>query len=176
MNNRAALLYHYCPAHAIAGIRKKGIVKGVLPWHRDPTTGEPLLIRHMRETSWSAIRIAQHRQLEREGKILRTPGFQWLTTNPTWEQPWCLLGNLEIPKNAYRITVLIPPEKSVPPFLLDWPTLVKRCQPDSAEELKTKAVDWENWRLFYGPIPQAWFLEVTRNAGQQIIATEHGPG
>lgn len=176
MKNHAVLLHHFCPQHAIAGILKKGIVKGALPWHRCPITGEPQMIRHMRETTWTSARIAQHRAAESTGKILRTPGFQWLTTNPTWEQPWAFLGNLEFPKNAYRITVLIPPERAVKPHLLDWPDLVNRCRPESAEELNTKAVDWQNWRLFYGPIPPGWFLEVQRNAGQQIIATEHGGG
>lgn len=175
MRNHAALLYHFCPQHAIDGIRRKGIVKGALPWNRD-ASGAPQMIRHMRETTWSAAEIARHRRLEATGRILRTPGFQWLTTNPTWEQPWCFLGALEFPKNAYRITVLIPPERAVKPYLLDWPELCDRCRPQSAEELNTKAVDWQNWRLFYGPIRPGWFLEIARNSGQQIIATEHGAG
>jgi len=173
--SRSLLLYHFCPQHAIAGIRQKGIVKGALPWNRD-AFGEHQMIRHMRETSWTARQIARHRELEAKGTLPRTPGFQWLTTNPNFEQSWCFLGDLEFPKNAYRITVLIPPEKTVKPYVLEWPDLCKRCRPESAEELNTKATDWENWRLFYGPIPPSWFLEVQRNAGQQIIATEHGAG
>lgn len=173
--SRSLLLYHYCPQHAIDGIRRKGIVKGALPWNRD-AFGEPQMVRHMRETKWTAGQIRAHRAREATGKAPRTPGFQWLTTNPTFEQPWCFLGDLEFPKNAYRITVLIPPEKSVKPFVLEWPDLCNRCRPNSAEELNTKAVDWQNWRLFYGPIPPTWFLDVQRNAGQQIIATEHGGG
>lgn len=201
MKNHAQLLHHFCPQHAIDGIRKTGITKGSLPWNRDKN-GQPQMIRDMRETSWTAEQIAIHREkearierlLEESRKLplatnaadhiallertkdIRTPGFQWLTTNPSFEQPWCFLGNLDFPKNAYRITVLIPPKAAVKPFLLEWPDLCKRCRPDSALELNINAVDWENWRLFYGAIPPSWFLEVVRNVGQQIIATEHGGG
>lgn len=130
------ILYHFTSAHHIAKIRSQGLTKGVLPWAFDLKTGNP---------------------------IMRRP-FQWLTANPQWEQPWCLLGNLPFSRNAWRITVNIPAEHY--PKIIEWLAICRRYNPESAAELNATGGDVENWRLFFGRIPPGWFLEVTRNGGQ----------
>lgn len=119
----------------------------------------------------SAEMIARRRKMEAAGK-LKLPGFQWLTCDAKWEQPFCFLGNLPYPKNAYRITVTIP--EAVWRRLHEWKELCARCRPDSEPFINQKSVDWENWWVFYGPIFPAWILEIERNPSQPIIATEHG--
>lgn len=135
----SVILYHFTSNHNIASILKGGISKGVLPWNID---------RHGNETF--------------------RRGFQWLTTNPSFTQPWCLLGSLPYSRNAHRITVHIP--TGYQQNVLSWPELVRRCKPDCAEELNRTGGDTENWRLFHGRIPPSWFLEVTRNTGEMLTA------
>lgn len=135
------LLYHFTAAHCIPKIRQRGLTKGALPWN-----------------------------LDKQGNPEMRRGFQWLTTNPDFAQPWCVLGNLPFPRNAYRITVLIPSHRQSRVFT--WSELCRRCQPDCAEEINRNGGDIENWRVFAGPIPPTWFLEIARNTGQQIIAAD----
>lgn len=154
--NRAIILHHFAPQHAIQGIRNRGLTKGAIPWNLD-AQGKPTMSRHLSGRPGAP-----------------GPGFQWLTANASFDQPFALLGNLEFPKNAYRVTVCIP--ATALRFLHNWKELCERGQPDCAPFVNTKAVDWTNWFVFYGPIPPTWFLEIQRNMGQQIIASEHGRG
>lgn len=140
MKDRHLVLYHYTAAHCVQKIQRRGLTKGALPWNLD-SQGNPTLRR----------------------------GFQWLTTNPTWSQPWCLLGSLPFPRNAYRITVLVPPEQQRRVFA--WLELCRRCQPDSAEEINRTGGDVENWRVFHGPIPPQWFLAIDKNPSD-LLAPE----
>jgi hypothetical protein len=151
-----SILHHYAPQHAIAGIRRKGLTKGAIPWNYDKA-GEPTMATHLSGNP-----------------RMRGPGFQWLTTSTVWDQPFCLMGSLPFPKNAYRVTVLVPDRAKK--FLFKWTELCERGRPDCAQFVNTKAVDFDNWWVFYGPIPPTWFLEVARNMGQQIIADVHGTG
>lgn len=129
------ILHHLTAAHNVRGIRAKGLVKGVLPWN-----------------------------LDRNGDCTFRRPFQWLTTNPSFHQQWCLLGALPFPRNAYRVTVAIPDDRRK--RLHPWLELVRRCNPDSAEELNRTGGDVENWWLYYGPIPPNWIIEIARNLGE----------
>jgi hypothetical protein len=151
------ILHHFAPQHAIEGIRARGLIKGAMPWNLDKH-GNPTMTTH-----------------HSGNPKIKGPGYQWLTVNGSWDQSWAFLGNLPYPKNAYRITVLIP-EKAALRFLHHWKALCDRGRPDCAPFINTKGVDWTNWFVFYGPIPPTWFLEVQRNMGQQIIADQHGGG
>ncbi len=133
------ILYHFTSVHAIDKIRARGLTKGVLPWNLD-ARGRP---------------------------TFRSP-FQWLTTNPSYAQTWCLLGSLPFSRNAYRITVCVPINRAE--HVISWPELCQACNPDSAEELNRTGGDVQNWRLFAGRIPPAWFIAIDLNLGERFSA------
>lgn len=160
-------LYHFTSAHALDRIRKEGITRGALAWHLD-RSNRPCLIRHPNERQLNSDQLAVIRKSENEGRIPRRPGYQWLTCNPSWEQSWAFHSHLEFPKNAYRITVVIPP-RVVERRLSSWAELCRRYNPDSAAVFNTPAFDWENWFVHYGPIPPMAFLEIERNPGERIV-------
>jgi hypothetical protein len=171
------MLYHFTAQHSVDGILRQGLWKGVLPWHRDGN-GEPCCIRHKNETRMTRAQIERANAIEAErtkaGKLYTRPGFQWLTSNGDFAQPFCLAGTLPYPKNAYRLTILIP-EVGLH-RLRSWPEMILRGQPDCAEEINA-GMDWRNWYVFYGPIPRTWIVETPlRNFGQQIIAEIDGKG
>lgn len=176
---RTKLLYHFTAARFVPSIQAQGLTRGSLPWHRCRKTGEPLVIRNWAERTMTARQIEGMRSAENTMRALAErgnpmamanlvrlfPGFQWLTSNPSWSQPFALLGDLPFAKNSNRITVLVP-ETSV----TSWRELCERHKPPAAEELNTPAVDWENWFLHPGPIPPGMFLEVARNPGEATAA------
>jgi hypothetical protein len=175
---KTRMLYHFTATHSLKGIERQGLWKGILPWQRDPQ-GRPCCIRHKNETRMNATQLARLNEIEaekeREGRLYWRPGFQWLTKNPEFAQPFCLLGNLPFPKNAYRLTVLVP--ESGLHRLTKWTEMCNRGHPDCEAEINTSAVDFENWWTFYGPIPRTWIVETPlRNAGQAIVAELEGKG
>lgn len=153
--SKPTILYHFTAAHCIAKIKAMGLTKGALPWNR-AKDGTPQLMRN------------------RLGPNIPGPGFQWLTKNPDFAQPFCFLGELPFAKNTFRITIRIP-DKALG-MLHSWPEMAAKCRPDSATEINTPAVDWQNWFVFYGRIDPAWFLEVARNPGEAITAAFQGAG
>ncbi len=138
------ILHHFAPSHALNSIRRHGLTRGALPWNRDPN-GTPVM-RY---------------------------GFQWLTSNPDFAQPFALMGSLPFPKNAWRITVAIPPGKEKQ--LFKWSELCRRCRPDCEAEVNTPAVDWQNWWVFLGPLKPETFIEVSRNGGELLTGALDGP-
>ncbi len=173
-------LFHFTAARFVEPIKVEGLTKGTLPWHRCPFTGEALCLRHWAEKTATAGQIQKLRGLEvnlerqaRRGdaaaRVLQRkyfPGFQWLTVSPSFNQPFALLGDLPIAKNASRITISIPEAASL--ALHKWPELVERHNPPSAEELNTPQVDWSNWYVFNGWIPPSWIVAVERNPGERF--------
>lgn len=179
---QTAILHHFTSDHLIGRIRREGLQLGALPWHRCPKTGEACLIKNWvqrfmtgeqlhRSRSWERWMYAQELKgsaLAREKRENLFPGFQWLTSNPDFVQTWCLLGSLPFPRNAWRITVLVPEKASVK--LLRWQEMCERFSPACAEEINLPSVDWRNWSVFNGWIPPEWFLEVHRNPGETLAA------
>lgn len=171
------VLYHFTAGVFMPYIRAEGLRNGALPWHRCPETGNPICIRSWRERDCTyrlsnqlrardlylqkhARRGATAADKEREAVF---PGFQWLTTNPAFDQPFALLGEFPDAKNAFRITVHVPREHLS--RLLSWPDLVLRFNPPAAEEINVATSDWQNWLVFNGWIPPNWFLSQERNPG-----------
>lgn len=172
---RYRLLYHFTAAHSLPGILAQGLWKGILPWQRD-SNGVPCCIRHKNETRMNRAQLDRLDAMEAErakrGQLYWRPGFQWLTTNGDFAQPFCLKGELPYPKNAYRLTILVP--DNAIQRLYKWGEMVMRGRPDCAEEINAN-VDWQNWSVFYGPIPPSWIIETPlRNFGQQITAELDG--
>jgi hypothetical protein len=170
------LLYHFTATHCLPGIQREGLWKGGLPWQRDHL-GNPCVIRHKNETRCTRAEIDRLNEREAEaakkGRLYMRPGFQWLTTKADFDQPWCLLGGLPFPKNAYRLKFLIP--ETATHRLFKWSEFCARGKPDCEAEINTKAVDWENWFIFYGPMPISWLIETPlRNVGHTITAELDG--
>ena len=64
------------------------------------------------------------------GKLVRIPGYQWLTTNPDFRQSWNDASLLPFDRTAYRIQLAVP--RSAAPQLLPWPTWKAELGADDA--------------------------------------------
>jgi hypothetical protein len=131
------ILYHFTADHFVPKIKARGLVKGRLPWNFDKH-GNPQML----------------------------PGYQWLTTNPDYLQPWCLLGNLPYSRNAVRITVEVP--KTHEERVFNWLALCRARNPDCAEAINSTGGDVENWRVYGGPIPPFWFVAIEHNLNVRL--------
>jgi hypothetical protein len=139
------ILFHFTALHFIEKIKREGLTKGAMPWNLDKD-GNPTLERP----------------------------YQWLTRNSSFDQQWCLLGNLEYSRNAYRIAIQLPDRPrdfTKTPFLFKWEELCRRCRPDCMEEVNKTGGDVDNWFVFRGRIPPHWFIEVKRNNGEAFRGT-----
>lgn len=127
------ILFHYTSAQHLAKIRTQGIHRGVIPWKF------------------------------LDGKATFVRGWQWLTINPDWEQSWCDPKYSQLPyrRDEFRITIAVP--KFAYPQVLRWLDFCAKHAPESATELNARPHDPQNWRLFHGPIPATWFVDVQQN-------------
>jgi len=91
------------------------------------------------------------------GKTVLVPGYQWLTSNPEFDQSWCNVRYSSLPYDrlAYRITVMIPRDHL--PCLLPW---LDVCQKNEMKDVLNDFGDPENWYVFKGRIKPGWFREV----------------
>ena len=130
------ILYHFTSEQLIQKVLRSGLTRGMIPWNIDPKTLE--------------VRVQK--------------GYQWLTQESSYEQPWALLGSLPVARNRYRITVAIPPPMSS--RLAAWADICKLYSPESATGLNS-CPGWQDWYVFKGIIPRSWFIAIERNP--------HGP-
>ena len=94
------------------------------------------------------------------GEVTRIPGYQWLTRNPAFRQSWNEASLLPFDRTAYRIEIAMP--LSARSQLLPWPLW--------RDELGWRMLpgfdrhgDPENWCLFKGVVPPAWFRHLLPN-------------
>ena len=118
-------LYHFTAAHLLPAVRKEGLTLGSIPVFKD------------------------------ERPVNLIPGFQWLTTNPSFEQEWQSGGRLPYRRNAYRITVKIP--RAHDGSLVPW---LAMCPHIPGGDILNALGDPENWMIFGGRIPPGWFREI----------------
>jgi hypothetical protein len=131
------ILYHFTSAHLADKIKRKGLTLGALPWN-----------------------------LDKHGCPEMRPGHQWLTTNPDFHQPWCMLGNLPFARNAVRFSVEVPKDRL--DRVAKWLELCAKFKPHCAEEINRTGGDVENWRVYRGTIPPTWFVAIDVNFGQRL--------
>ncbi len=124
-------LYHFAAAHMLDGIRAEGLTRGCIP-------------RFGSEGKSVAMRL----------------GWQWLTTNPAWEQSWNTCVMVPYSRTAYRIEVCIP--KSARARLNRWLGICDEYGPWTVDILNVGYTP-EEWFVFDGRIPPAWFRSVERN-------------
>ncbi len=130
------ILYHFTANQHIGKIREQGLTRGIFPHHIDES-----------------------------GRCVSISGYQWLTRESSYEQPWALLGNLPISKTSWRITVQIPRERER--TLAHWPALVRRIQPQCAIAFNEVPGN-SDWFVYKGKIPPHWFLAIERNFGDTM--------
>ena len=87
-------------------------------------------------------------------------GWQWLTDNPAWEQSWNTRTFVPYSRTAYRIEVRVP--KSAHTRLKRWLDICGGFGPWTADILNNGYTP-EEWFVFCGRIPPAWFRRVERN-------------
>ncbi len=129
--------HHFTAAHFLPEIRRRGLTKGAIPWNYD-----------------------------RNGRPTMQRGYQWLTTNPDFNQPWCLLGDLPYARNAVRLTIAIPATHQ--PKLAKWLELCARYRPHCADDVNAVGGDVENWRVYHGRIPPGWIVAEEINFGERL--------
>jgi hypothetical protein len=92
-----------------------------------------------------------------EPTVILRPGYQWLTTNPAFEQEWAKgTGRLPYQRNEVRITVDVPPKRLGD--LMPW-TRARFMVPEVADML-SEFGDPENWWLYHGVVSPQWITDV----------------
>jgi hypothetical protein len=94
-------------------------------------------------------------------------GWQWLTTDESFQQSWNTMTNLDYDRTAYRITITLPYYAAGKVYRWEkkGPKLCKR----STYETLSSQGDPENWRLFKGTLHPQWMVDVTAKEGHPAI-------
>jgi len=98
-----------------------------------------------------------------EGKIGLLPGWQWLTTNPDFNQGWANTEYTTLPydRTAFRLTVVIP--KTAQKKLFKWLDICNRLPIDSHFNAYGGP---ENWYVFRGRIKPSWIRQIVQKEAQ----------
>lgn len=84
--------------------------------------------------------------------------WQWLTSNPKWEQSWAAgTGRLPYKRNEVRLTVVIPSSETE--RCRPWSQVKFLVDPSVAQTLSSYG-DPENWWLFSGRVDPSWITEI----------------
>jgi hypothetical protein len=104
----------------------------------------------------------------KDGKTLAgvTPGWQWLTDDPTWRQSWATRQAITCDRTECRLVVAVPLLELH--RLLRWSRVAADFgySPELARAFAElgggSAADAEHWRVFGGPIPADWIVRLER--------------
>lgn len=130
MNPDAIKLYHFTSAKRVLSIQRDGLTLGHVPC------------------------------LLKGGKLGLNPGFQWLTTNPDWSQPWATRALIKEDRSEVRMEVTIPLDKLQ--HLLRWTDVQHRFGwVGKAAEQFNFSGEGENWILFQGNLPADYINNTT---------------
>ena len=88
-------------------------------------------------------------------------GYQWLTTNPDFDQSWDRGKNLPYDRTDYRLTIEIPDKHKSK--LLKFTTDIKKIIPKFIYEALFGYGEPDNWYAYHGLIPSKWIKKVERN-------------
>jgi hypothetical protein len=135
----AITLYHFTSAKRVMPIQAQGLTLGHVP------------------------------VLLKDGKFGLNPGFQWLTTNPEWVQPWATRMLIKEDRAEVRMEITIPASEIQ--SLARWTDVQGRFGwRGNAAEGFNLAGEGENWILFQGNLPAAFInntVERPKDHGKQ---------
>lgn len=86
------------------------------------------------------------------------PGWQWLTTEPSFDQSWNTMTNLDYDRTAYRIKIVLPFVAKSKTYA--WTSVADRLVCERAKKSLNAEGDPENWVLFKGVVRPQSFVEV----------------
>lgn len=94
-----------------------------------------------------------------QNKLALRYGWQWVTTNKSFDQAWHnpKETSLSYDRTEFRITINIPRLHMFK--LKPW---IKVCRSINMRENLASYGDSENWKVFRGTIPTAWFERIDR--------------
>lgn len=123
-------VYHFCPKWMLESILQHGLTRG------------------------SILCTAPG------GKVGLHHGYQWLTTNPNWDQTWCEQSSPPYKRNECRLTISIPDGDEA---LQSW--LYRYCiaHPDPAQHILNSYGDPQNWMVYAGSIDPEWIVKIEEN-------------
>jgi hypothetical protein len=128
------MLYHFTSPEHLLGCMTYGLTLGVIP------------------------------SFSERGGVALLQNYQWLTTNPSFNQAWDRESSLPYKRTAYRITVSIPIESDDMKKLIHWTDL---CQTglvhEGMVEILNSLGDPSEWYIYHGTIPTRWLSNVTTN-------------
>ena len=87
-------------------------------------------------------------------------GYQWLTTNPDFDQSWDRAKNLPYDRTEYRLTIEIPDKHKTK--ILKFTTDIKKILPKFIYGAMSGYGEPGNWYVFHGLIPSKWIKKVER--------------
>lgn len=139
--------YHFTPAHTLKPILESGLIRGATPVVIPADGGKTLNLLY---------------------------GTQWLTTNKSFKQDWCLpaLSSLAYDRNAFRLTIEIPNAQRS--HLFTWDDFYKlHMEPKGYEKIDgfddTNFCDPSAWRIFVGIVHPLWIKAFHENREEYRI-------
>jgi hypothetical protein len=101
--------------------------------------------------------------LYKDGRYGLLPGWQWLTSNPDFNQQWANteFSTLPYDRTEYRLTVVIP--KAARDRLFRWLDI---CDKLPINETMNAYGDPDNWYVFQGRIKPGWIRQVEQKEAQ----------
>lgn len=123
------IFYHFCAEQFLSSIRKEGLKIGRMPWGT------------------------------LDGGVKLIPGYQWLTSNPEFQQSWNEGSSLKYDRTECRITIILP--VAVRFSLHKW-TEFKDKNP--LYETLSCYGDPENWYVFKGTVIPFWISDIKYKA------------
>lgn len=102
---------------------------------------------------------------------LLAKGFQWITSNPDFDQSWCKYSTLPYRRNEWRITVKIP--KSHAGKKYRWLPLSNELAKHFPNiRILNLYGDPKNWFVFEGTIKPSWFRKIDANPESENLKTD----
>lgn len=99
-------------------------------------------------------------------------GYQWLTSNPDFDQAWSRDSSLPYDRTAHRLTIEIPDrhKRKVLSFLTDLKKMIPKemFETLSYTDFPPGYADPENWFVFKGMIPFNWIKKVDNKVADGI--------
>lgn len=104
-----------------------------------------------------------------KSKVVFGGGFQWLTTNPSFEQSWeNIYTTLPYRRNEVRLTIKIPEgDKNLIKWLdfcsFNWTDIEKGDSIKRTAEILNSFGDPERWYLYSGNVKPEWIKKIVYN-------------